>query len=253
MRIRVLALAGALLLPAAAHAQTGTGYVNPNPNVLPFARFAVTPFVGIQVPYGASTLFLLAEDGTQYQVESARGGGAAAGLMVEGQVLGPLSVVVAGTYAAGDGDDTSIFLNGDRRFLIRTDGPSMVFAKAGVSYRLPEPSPDVRRFHPLAAVTVAPAVVWTRPRGFSQWPEEVNRTNTHFALNLGLDAAQRLGSRGLALHFGFEDYITFWNTGGLRAADEIFLGDVVQQDVAVVYDRTYNHLMVLRAGLSFRF
>jgi hypothetical protein len=254
MRIGVLALSGALLFPAVAAAQADPGFtVDPNPNVLPFAPFAVTPYVGFRLPYGTGDYFVQLQDGTQFRIRDERGGGAAIGLQVEGQVHGPLSVVAAGTYSAGTPDDVFIQTGAESISIIRLDGPEVWFAKLGLSYRLPDPSPDTRRYHPAAAVSVAPAMVWTRPRGFEGFGEELTRDRQHLALNLAADVSQRLGSRGLALHFGVENYFTFWNSGGTRLRDEALFREVFSEPVTVLYDRTHANLLMLRGGLSFRF
>jgi hypothetical protein len=101
----------------------------------------VTPYLGFRVPYGTGDYYLTFTDGSQLVVRDERGGGSALGLMVEGQVHGPLSVVAAGTFSTGTPDDVFIpFEDGVQR--IRFDGPNIFFARAGLSYRLPEPDPD---------------------------------------------------------------------------------------------------------------
>jgi hypothetical protein len=252
MRIGLLALSGALLFPAAAAAQMDQGHApEPHPAVLPFAGFAVTPYLGFRVPYGTGDYYLTFTDGSQLVVRDERGGGSALGLMVEGQVHGPLSVVAAGTFSTGTPDDVFIpFEDGVQR--IRFDGPNIFFARAGLSYRLPEPDPDTRRFHPAAALSVGPAMVWTRPRGFDDFGVELSRNRSHFALSVAADAAQRIGTRGLAFSLGLENYLTFWNAEGIRARDEALFTDLFQQPVGVLYDRTHANILLLRAGVSFR-
>jgi hypothetical protein len=254
MRIGVLALAAAMVVPAAVQAQANPGFVpEPHPNVLSFARFAVTPFVGLRVPYGSGTYYLLFDDGTQFRLNEDRGGGTALGLQAEAQIAGPLNFVASGTYSSGN-EDVVHFRDGSTDLgSIRFDGPAIWFAKAGLSYRIPDPAPDTRRYHPSAAITVAPAVVFTRPRGFDGAGAEIRRNRQHFALNLGVDAAHRIGSRGLALHLGVEDYITFWNASGMRVRDEALFGEVFEEPVLVVYDRTHSNLFIMRLGVSFRF
>lgn len=254
MRIGVLALAAAMVFPAAAAAQTGPGFATePHPNVLPFARFSVTPFVGLRVPYGSGTYYLLFDDGSQLRLNDERGGGTALGLQAEAQILGPLSFVASGTYTAGNEDDVIVRESGTEIGRLRFDGPAIWFAKAGLSYRLPDPSPDTRRYHPSAAITVAPAMVFTRPRGFAGADPEITRSRRHFALNLAADASHRIGTRGLAVHLGLEDYITFWDGGGTRLRDETLFREVFEEPVLVVYDRTHANLLLLRMGLSYRF
>ena len=82
MRFGVLALAGLLALPAAAAAQNEGGFAaEPRAELVPFTRFAITPWVGFRVPYGSGEYFVLTETGgEQISVDEDRGGGVAVGL-----------------------------------------------------------------------------------------------------------------------------------------------------------------------------
>ncbi len=255
MRFGVLALAGLLALPAAAAAQNEGGFATePPPELVPFTRFAITPWVGFRVPYGSGDYFVFTEGGDQFQLTEDRGGGMAIGLDAAYQVTGPLNVVAGIAYSAADQDELTVTdLDGNKDFF-QADGPEMWFIKAGVQYRLPDPIPDNRRFHPAAYITVAPALVsvdWPDFEGIDD--NNVTGTSRHFALNLGVDAVTNLGSRGLALQFALEDYITFWDTDRVRLRDEVLLGSLFEEAVSVDYDYATNNILVLRAGLSWRF
>jgi hypothetical protein len=88
---------------------------------------------------------------------------------------------------------------------------------------------------------------------FSGYEGNVTGSTTNFALNLGVDAVTNIGSRGLALSIGFEDYITFWNQDRTRARDEILIGDILEEPVQVDYDSRLSNLLMLRIGASWRF
>jgi hypothetical protein len=255
MRFGVLALAGLLALPAAAAAQNDGGFASEPPvDLVPYTRFAITPWVGFRAPYGSGDFFVFTEDSAQFQLAEDRGGSAAVGLDAAFRVTGPLNVIAGLAYSGSDENDLTIIDQEGNARLFQADGPEVWFIKAGVQYRLPDPIPDTRRFHPAAYVSVAPAMV------FMDWPDfegfegdEVIGSTSHFALNLGVDAATNIGSRGLTLTFSIEDYLTFLDEDRIRRRDEVLLADFFEQPVVVSYNETTNNIMVLRAGLSWRF
>ncbi|MBW3572768.1 MAG: hypothetical protein KY467_16860 [Gemmatimonadetes bacterium] len=255
MRFGVLALAGLLALPAAAAAQDPGGFASePRAELVPYTRFAVTPWIGFRVPYGSGDYFVFTESGSQFRLDEDRGGGAALGLDAAFQVTGPLNVVAGLGWSGADQNTLNVLDEAGTLRRFQADGPQVWFMKAGVQYRLPDPVPDNRRFHPAAYVTVAPGLVWM------DWPEfegfddaDVNGNTRNFALNLGFDAVTNLGSRGLALSFTVENYLTFLNEDRIRVRDEALLGDVFEEPVVIDYDASTNNILVLRAGLSWRF
>jgi hypothetical protein len=255
MRFGVLALAGLLALPAAAAAQNdGTFASEPPPELVPYTRFAVTPWIGFRVPYGSGDYFVFTEDGTQFQLDEDRGGGAAIGLDAALQLRGPLNVVAGVAYSGSDQNELNVLDEAGNLRILQSTGPEVWFVKAGVQYRLPDPIPDNRRFHPAAYVTVAPALV------FMDWPEfegfdadDVNGSTRNFALNVGFDAVTNLGTRGLALTFSVEDYFTFLDEDRIRVRDEALLGEFFEEPVVITYNEDTNNILVLRAGVSWRF
>jgi hypothetical protein len=256
MRFGVLALAGLLALPAAAAAQNEGGFAaEPPAELVPYTRFAITPWIGFRVPYGSGDYFVFTEEGEeQLQLDEERGGGAAVGLDAAYQVRGPLNVIASVAYSAADEDRLTVTDEDGDQVFYSSNGPQIWFLKAGVQYRLPDPIPDNRRFHPAAYVSVAPALVW------ADWPdiegvdnEDVTGSTRNFALNIAFDAATNLGSRGLTLTFGLEDYITFWNEDRIAARDEVLLGGLFEDTVTVDYDASAANILMLRAGVSWRF
>lgn len=253
MRLGVLVLGGLLALPAATAAQTPAGFAGePSPDLVPYTAFAVTPWVGLRLGYGSGTYFVFTE-ASQFRVTESRGGGAALGLDMEARVTGPLSVVGGVAYSGADQDEITFEAQDGSRATFETDGPSVLFVKAGLQYRLPDPIPDNRRFHPAAFVTVAPALVvmdWPEYEGFDG---DVTGSSTNFAVNVGVNAVSRIGTRGLALSIGLEDYVTFWNQDRARLRDEVFLGEILEEPVQVDYDSRLSNLLMLRIGASWRF
>jgi hypothetical protein len=255
MRFGVLALAGLLALPAAAAAQNSGGFAaEPPTNLVPFTRFAVTPWVGLRVPYGTSDYFAITEGGDQFTLDEDRGGGLALGVNAQYQLTGPLNLVAGAAYSAGDEDKIRVTDPNDNTETFISDGSQVWFFKAGLQYRLPDPAPDSRRFHPAAYITVAPSVVvmdFPDFEGFDS--DDVNGRSTNFGLNLGVDAATNLGSRGLTLDFGLEDYVTFWDEDRVRVRDESLLSGLFAEPVVVEYNGLAANILLLRAGVSWRF
>jgi hypothetical protein len=256
MRFGVLALAGLLALPAAAAAQNdGSFAAQPPANLVPFTRFAVTPWVGVRVGYGSGDYFVFTESGEQFRLDEDRGGGVAVGVNGEYRLHGPLNLVAGVAYSAANEDELTVSTVEEAPSIRRysADGPEMWFLKAGVQYRLPDPVPDNRRFHPAAYVTVAPSlVIVDHPDIEGLDNDDVTGTNNNFGLNIGVDAVSNLGSRGLALSFGLEDFITFWGDGR-EARDEVVLGGLFEEPVTINYEAAVGNILMLRAGLSWRF
>lgn len=253
MRFGVLALAGLLVLPAAAAAQNDGGFASEPPaDLVPYTRFAVTPWVGFRVPYGSGNYFALTESGTQFQLDEDRGGGAAVGLDAAYRITGPLNLVAGVGWSDADQNDLTVIDESGTAAEFQSDGPAVWFVKAGVQYRLPDPMPDNRRFHPAAYITVAPAMVFMDWPEFDGFDDDVNGSTRSFALNLGVDAVTNIGTRGLALSFTVEDYLTFLDQDRIRRRDETLLGSFFEEPVVVDYDASTNNILVLRAGLSWR-
>ena len=256
MRRSALALLGLLALPAAATAQTGPLLGNePPPERLPEARFAITPYIGVRVPYNTGGYVVLTDAGDQFSVREERGGATMVGADLEARLRGPVSLVLGGAFATAEQDILTILDTADETLAVQTDGPAMWKAKAGVRVRLPDPVPDNRRFHPSAFITVAPAMVWMDWEDIEGAPDAITGSTRHFALNLAADATTRIGRNGSwALQLGVEDYLTFWDADAIRVRDEAlgpgrFGGDSVLID----YDYSQSNILALRLGVSYRF
>ncbi|MDB4951475.1 MAG: hypothetical protein JWM27_4124 [Gemmatimonadetes bacterium] len=242
---RVIALAGLLALPALASAQRTTlppGQTGPQ---LPYARWAVTPYIGVRAPLTTGNEFQYqnGEAVSTHAVSRERGGAVLGGLEAEYRFRRHWSFV-GGVAASARGNDVLTFSTPSSADTLGADGDRFFFAKAGVSYRLPEPSPDTRRFHPGGFVTLAPALVRLDRAGLGK----VNNP----AVNLGLAATAPLGSsRRLAFQLAVDDYLTFWDKGKLEAQDAAFYSTAAVP-VTVHYSYSTSNILVLRLGASFR-
>jgi hypothetical protein len=241
---RVIALAGLLAFPAAARAQTTIPPGQTGPQ-LPYARFSVTPYLGVRVPVttGREFQFQNGEATSTHAISRERGGAVLAGAEAEYRFLRHWSLVGSAATSAR-GNDVLTLETPSSSDTVGVDGDRFLFAKAGISYRLPDPSPDTRRFHPGGFITVAPALVRIARRGTAA----VN----NFAANVGLAATAPLGSdRRLAFQLGVDDYLTFWNKHKLEAQDAAAFSTPTVP-VTVHYSYSTSNLLVLRLGGSWR-
>ena len=248
-----LALAGLLAMPLCATAQSGGVFTaEPNPQQLPHSRFAITPFVGARMPFSTGSFHVLTAGGDQFVVEQEREGSYAVGVNAEAR-LTPAVGLIAGLTYSGAGQDVSVFdpaIGGEDDFQI--DGPSYWFAKAGLSWRLPDPVRDNRRFHPSALITVAPALVVTDFDDVEGLPG-LSGSDTQLALNLGMDAMARLGRGKWAITLGLEDYITFWNDDDLAEREALIWSFVTEEEISAIdFDYGTSNILMVRVGVSYR-
>jgi hypothetical protein len=255
MNRSALALLGLLALPLAAAAQNDRPLLanEPPPERLPESRFSVTPYVGARVPFNTGAEILVTEGGDQFNLRWERGGGPMVGLDVAAKVRGPFHFVGGAAYS-GRRDDLVMLQSGSVVDSLSAQGAAYWFAKAGVQVRLADPNPDNRRFHPSALITVAPALVWTDWNDVSGFSDDANRGSHHFGLNLGADAAARIGrSDTWSFTLGVQDYLVFWDTDRLNARDAEIGEALLQEPVTVAYDYGTSNILTVRLGISYRF
>ena len=255
MNRSALALLGLLALPLAAAAQNDRPLLanEPPPERLPESKFSITPYIGARVPFNTGATIVTTEGGDQFALRWERGGGPMLGVDVAARVHGPFHFVAGGAYS-GRRDDLVMLQNGSTVDTLVTQGPAYWFAKAGVQVRLADPNPDNRRFHPSALITAAPAIVWTDWNELSDFSDDANRGSHHFGLNLGADAAARIGrSESWSFTLGVQDYLAFWNTDRLNARDAAVGEAILAEPVIVAYDYSSSNILTLRFGVSYRF
>ena len=253
MRRCALALLGLLALPLTAVTAQDRSLLTgePPPERLPQSRFSITPYVGLRIPFTTGDVVLLDGDDNVYLLAYQRGGGPMAGLDVTAHITGPVHFIAGGAYTAGREDVVRLAdAAGDSLDERRLDGPAYWLARAGVQVRLADPTPDNRRFHPSALITVAPALV------FTSWGDDglPDDGGTAFAINLGADAAARIGrSDRWSFSVGLHDYIAFWNNEDFAARDAAVGGVLIGTPVGVSYSSSNSHLLTARFAVSYRF
>jgi hypothetical protein len=246
----VLVLAGLLLFPTVVSAQFREPF--------PYARVTVTPLIAYRFPYVTRV------EGTVYtatEVEFAefrerRGGGTVLGGELEVRIVGPLSVV--GGVGFAEPADNLVSTDGgpEDRFV----GPEVWYYSAGLSLRLPEPTPDYRRFPLVASLSVAPALVREVPQRSPLPPDHPQfvpspwSAISHRAVNVGFKSTLLLGTRHLALQFGLNDFITFWNDTELeRQLEEAYRQPPLFLNVIADYNQGVSHVLQGHVGISFRY
>jgi len=249
----VLALAGLLALPVCAAAQSGGGVytADPHPQQLPYSRFGITPFVGARLPFSTGAFYVFTEDGGQFRVDQDREGGYALGLNAEARLNRSIGIIGGISYSGAGQDISQVTSASGNADSLQIDGPTFWFAKAGLSWRLPDPIRDTRRFHPSALITIAPAVVITDYAEVDGFPE-LSETSTSFALNLGADAMARLGRGNWAITLGLEDYITFWNEDDIVERESFIWNELTGQPVQLDLDYGTSNIWMVRFGVSYR-
>jgi hypothetical protein len=254
MKCSALALLGLLALPLSLAAQDRPLLANePPPERLPEARISIMPYIGARVPYTTGDAVLFLQNGNQYRVATQRGGGPLVGVDVMGRVKGPINLVGGLAYSAKREDVLRfVDVQADTSADVTTDGPKYWMAKAGVALRLADPEPDNRHFHPSAFITVAPALVWLDYDNVQGFPADANRSVRNFALNLGADAAARIGrSSRWSFALGLQDFLTFWNTGSLNARDATIGQVQLGAPVTIDYDYNTSNIFTLRFGVAY--
>lgn len=249
----VLALAGLLALPVCAAAQTGGGVYTPEPHPqqLPHSRFGITPFVGARLPFSTGAFYVFTEDGGQFRVDQDREGGYALGFNAEARLNRHIGIIGGLSYSGAGQDISQVTSSSGNADSLQIDGPTFWFAKAGISWRLPDPMRDTRRFHPSALITVAPALVITDYAEVDGFPE-LSETSVNPALNISADAMARLGRGNWAITIGLEDYITFWNEDKIIDRETFIWQELTEQNVQLDLDYGTSNIFLLRFGVSYR-
>jgi hypothetical protein len=253
-------VAAALLLSAAPPlaAQTPPLYESDDPRPVPNAFLTITPYVGLRSPLlsdRTTTIVLPGAIPRMFELQSERRGGGIAGAEAE---LRFGSVGLVGSLAVSNPDQFLVTSQTDQGTITQThaDGPHVYFARAGISYRFADPGDEdgMRKYRPAAYIAIGPAVVRQDFDGGVLDLADEDNTVDSWALAISLKGVQTLGTDRLAVHFGIDDYVTFWDEDDAQQQRRLerFLdlrpGTVL--DANFDYDET--HVIMVHLGLSFR-
>lgn len=244
---RRLLTVGLFLLPAPLTAQLGR-------ETLPLARVIVTPLVGYRTPHSTGIELSVDSEFDSFSIltDEDRRGAVFYGGRVMVRAIDRLSVAASlarSSSARVNSVTREPGLPPESSFSI---GPDLWLGSLGLSYRLPDPSWETRRFLFAGFVSVAPGVLREVPRENLSVPPEFLESVDNFTLSVSADASIALGTPNLAVSFGVQDYITFWNGDAHAEQFERFFersGDPAE--VSAEYDT--SHIIVPQIGISLRF
>jgi hypothetical protein len=247
---RLLILSGALLLcadPASSQFREEA----------PYSRVNITPVVGYRLPYSARVEATVFTDthAISSRFDEERGGGYLTGGEAEIRIAGPVSIF--GTVIYAEPAENRVVESG----MAPQDfsGPTVWLASAGLVIRLPEPVPDYRRFPFVTSLQIAPGLVREIPRRTRLAPDHPLyvpspwETIDHMALNAGFRVITLLGTPRLALQFGVNDFVTFWNANAVSQQLERAYHEQLGLDVTAEYTLPISHQLHGHLGISFRF
>lgn len=230
MRRLLLTAVAATLAASPLHAQLQVEAPAPT-------RVRVTPFVGTTLPLGVSGTYFVGD--TSVAFEQTGAASALAGVELEVPVRGSFSVVGTGS-ASTNGNITVDVRTATQRAGFLVQGPSALFARLGLRYRLPEPNPDTRRFRPAGFLTIAPGVMR------QDYGDDLagGGTETSFGLSLGAEAITRIAESRFSLYLGADNFVALTGEGYTR---QVF---VVSPDAEVIEAGARNTLS-LRLGVTY--
>lgn len=237
----VYALAALLALPCTARAQGDPGWG-------PILR--ITPVIGVSPGFsqeGVATVFDNNLSAHEYRLE--HGSSVLLGLNAEYRAWNRFAVLVGGMWSSrGDGR----LIDFEDEIVYDYEGSTLWLMKAGFALRLREVRPDLQLRRLNASVFVAPAMIIDNPKTSVFTPATSRANVTHYAVNMGAEAELPLTNDRLAFQLGFEDWLILWNEDDFGRR---FAGYLQQRspNAAVAIDPDNSHLVVFRAGMSWRF
>jgi hypothetical protein len=257
-RLSVAAAATLLLATSPLAAQTPPLY-SPDraPRPVPNAFITITPYMGLRSPLVSdrqATVVLPGVIPMAFDLQAERRGGGIAGAEAELR-FGAVGLVAS--LAVTNPDDILVTTETESGLISQTtvDGASVYFARAGISYRFPEPRDEdgLRKYRPAAFISIGPAIV-REDYGDGMFAlDDDDDTVDNWALAISIKGVQTLGTDRLAVHFGLDDYITYWDPDDAEQRRlERFLnlqpGTVLGSD----FDYDETHILLVHIGLSFR-
>ena len=217
-------------------------------------HLSVTPFVGWRYRYAAiadqavevgGEVFYLSE---RIEVEGAPVIGAELSFPLSGRFA------AVGSFAYGfAGSVETISLSSSGSSVgFSPEGGTFMFAKVGGSYQFIDRNPEFRLRELAATASVAPGIVRIDPPGNTALLSD--DAITHLGVAVAADAYIPLAPwPRLALNVSLEDFITFWNAGEMSARAARDIGTEIGQTVRVEVDADPTNIILLQAGVTYRF
>jgi hypothetical protein len=229
----------------------------PEPPHVPQGRFSVTPFIGWRAPVAQDRREVVIVPGhllpLAVEVEARPAGGGVAGVETELRIAGAVGVNAALAFSNPENRILSAETPEGSYTQASFRGPSLWFARAGLSIRLPEPSPDTRAHRPAAYLMLGPGLVReVYGDGPLALPDRNDRLDS-WALHMGARAILPIGMPGLFILLAAENYATLWNPNDgelarMERAMQLQPGTLLNASLGA--NRT--HLLMFSLGLSIR-
>jgi hypothetical protein len=236
------AVAALIALPHLSQAQTDTGW---GPD------FRITPWIGVSpaaTQKGVATVFT-SSNIVDHRYSYSFGSSLSFGANAEARLVDRFSLVAGGMWSSrGKG----VFKDFEDEVIWQTQGSTWWAAKAGLGIRLRETAPDMQLKHLNALVFVGPALIHDQPKVVPTTPLPATATTNHWGVNFGAEAELPTVNPRLAFQLGFEDWLVLWDGTkyGPQVAQYV---DLTNPGAAVLLDANNTHVVMFRAGMSFRF
>lgn len=226
---------------------------------VPQARLTLAPVLGIRTPLSLDQRTTVVVPSRRapavIDLSSDRSTGGVAGVEADLRLIGPVGVAGGVLYSAHD--PFGVLLQSEGRILTQfsVQGPSVWFAHADLSVRLPDAKVDEQwptpRVLPAGYLLAGPA--WIRQdfegSALALSPNDVEES---WGVHLAYRAQFPIGNPNLVVQASLEDYIPFWNRSRAQAriarVIEAQTGSVLTTQLP--YNRT--HVVMINLGLALR-
>lgn len=215
-------------------------------------RVRATPFVGFS-PGFESTGFLgiaTPREITSQPYSFSYSPGPVTGLNVDVRVYNRFSAIGSFMWTSR-GRTTGPFIDtsGDE---YEDAGSDFITAKVGGSMRFREGETELQLRRLSATIYAAGAFIRETPEVAILSPSEFTRARNHWGVNFGADGELPLANNRLAVMFGFEDYVFFWDEFAIQQRLQGLVRESYGRDAAVEVDADHSHMFALRFGLTIK-
>jgi len=229
----------------------------PVPQAVPDGRLNITPFFGWRPPAAQDRRETVIVPGVllplAVDIETRPGGVGTAGLEAELRLMERVGVTGALAFSNAENRVLTAETPGGNFTQVSLRGPSLWFARAGLSIRLPEPVPDQRASRSAAYLMLGPAVVREEyGDGVLALPGRGDRQD-NWAMHFGIKGIVPIGMPGVFVHLSAENYATFWNP---RDAERARVERAMQLQPGTLLNASLGanrtHLFMGNVGVSIR-
>lgn len=238
----VWALAAALLVPALASAQDPTAPSPPSP------RYNVSPFLGYAFGYTQKgTVHVVSEGGSDAADYSRKvGGGIAPGIAFEYRLPGRFGAAAAVAYnKRGQERISTNYLDVAPLY---SNGSTLWLMKLAATMELADVDPDLRLHYAQAQLSAGPALLREVPNS-TTGRAAVNTV----AFNVAATGEVPLPWKGFSVRGAFEDYIAQMPMTDVSVQLAADMSGQFGQAISAELSRPTVQIIVIRAGLSYRF